>query len=65
MKLKIHKYRDFLGGPVVPNAWVRSLVREIRSDMPHSMAKKVIKTEIGNIKSKIQQNPYNLKVGLI
>lgn len=50
---------------MVPNAWVRSLVRELRSRTPHSMAKKVIKMEIDNIKSKIQQNPYNLKSGLI
>ena len=59
MKLKIHKYRDFLGGPVVPNAgglgW--SLVRKLRYRMPHSMARKVIQTEINNIKPKIHQNP--------
>ena len=38
-------YRDFPGGPLVKTshfharAWVRSLVRELRSHMPHGAAK--------------------------
>lgn len=55
-KLKARNFQDFTGDPVVKTAlpvqeaWVRSLVRELRSCMPYAAAKTNKQTKKTNFK---------------